>query len=62
MCTDANECVPAQDIHVHAEQAECVRYLRNWHDGRFADIRDDQCCVCYFKTFDWGEDAVESDQ
>lgn len=54
-CRDADECDPANGKHIHGDNASCVTYLRKFTDGRFADIRDDQCCACYFESFDWGE-------
>lgn len=52
-CVDNEECIPLRGIHMHADFVECQRYLRQ--DTRFADIRDDQCCACYFgEYFDIG--------
>ena len=56
-CQDEVPGFCGPDNHQHVEQATCVAYLRGFPNGQFADIRDDQCCVCYFESdaFDWGE-------
>lgn len=54
-CADETTQACTPEHHRHVEQATCVAYLRGFLDGEYADIRDDQCCVCYFEGFDWGE-------
>lgn len=49
-------------MHIHSDNENCVRYLRNYvvleqddileyveeQTFPYADVKDDQCCVCYF--------------
>lgn len=49
-------------MHRHEDNKECVRYLRSIiREGvhPFEDIRDDQCCACYFAG---EEECIEMDE
>jgi len=52
--TLSNPCVGG---HVHAEQQDCVAYLRR----HGFDIASDQCCGCYFSgsSFEWVEEQAD---
>jgi hypothetical protein len=48
------------EVHLHGDNVECVIYLRN---QGYTDIRDDQCCVCYFQQyFEEVDDEIKEEE